>query len=134
MYNRYIIEEIKRICPHEVTLNTCVRPPAEEVVEPVPKDRLQTIRKRMEQELPGIPIVVVPKRTATRSKLLREEELRQEILTTLKVRPCTQFDLSDMLGLNPAEIGKYLARLVESGKIARRIQEGQLYYLEAKED
>lgn len=130
----YIIEEIKRIRPHEVTLNTCVRPPAEEVVEPVPEDRLQTIRKRMEQELPGIPIVVVPKRTATRSKLLREEELRQEILTTLKVRPCTQFDLSDMLGLNPAEIGKYLARLVEDGKIGRRVRAGQLYYLEAKED
>ncbi len=130
----YLIEEIRRIHPHEVTLNTCVRPPTEEGVEPVPEDKLQTIRKRMEQELPGIPVVVVPKRTATRSKLLREDELRQEILRTLKVRPCTPVDLSDTLGINPAEVGKYLARLVEDGKIGRRVQAGELYYLEAKED
>ena len=130
----YIIEEIKRIRPHAVTLNTCVRPPAEEMVEPVPEDKMQTIRKRMEQELPGIPVVVVPKRTATRSKLLREEQLRQEILRTLKVRPCTPVDLSDTLGINPAEVGKYLARLVEDGRIGRRVQAGQLYYVEAKED
>lgn len=130
----YIIEEIKRIRPHEVTLNTCVRPPAEEALEPVPEDTMESIRKRMEQELPGIPIVVVPKRTATRSKLLREEELSQEILRTLKVRPCTPVDLSDTLGINPAEVGKYLARLVEDGRIGRRVQAGQLYYVEAKED
>jgi wyosine [tRNA(Phe)-imidazoG37] synthetase (radical SAM superfamily) len=130
----YIIEEIKRIRPHEVTLNTCVRPPAEEVVEPVPEDTMESIRKRMERELPGIPVVVVPKRAATRSKLLREEELRQEILRTLRVRPCTPVDLSDTLGINPAEVGKYLARLVEDGRIGRRVQAGQLYYVEAKEE
>ncbi len=128
-----LIEKIQVIRPHEVTLNTCVRPPAEPV-DPVPEETLGEIRARMEAELPGIPIVVVPKRTQTRSKLLREEEVSSEILRMFSVRPCTPVDLADTLGLNPAEVGKHLARLVESGKIVRRIQAGQLYYVKAEED
>ncbi len=128
-----LIEKIRVIRPHEVTLNTCVRPPAERV-DPVPEEKLGEIRARMEAELPGIPIVVVPKRTQARSKLLREEEISSEILRMFSVRPCTPVDLADALGLNPAEVGKYLARLVESGKIARRIRAGQLYYVKARED
>ena len=129
----HIIEKVRLIRPHEVTLNTCVRPPAEPV-DPVPEERLQKIRERMEAELPGIPIVIVPKRTQARSKLLCEEEIASEILRMLSVRPCAPVDLADALGLNPAEVGKHLARLVESGEIARRIQAGQLYYVKAKED
>jgi len=129
----YLIEEIKRIRPHEVTLNTCVRPPAEKTLAAVPEDEMMGIRKRMEQELPGIPVVAVPKRTKARSKLLREKALRKEILQTLRVRPCTQADLSNTLGLNPAEVGKYLARLLEEGSIGQRDQGGQRYYLKAEE-
>lgn len=128
-----IIEKIKRIQPHEVTLNTCVRPPAE-AVDPIPEAKMQLIRKRMEEDLPRIPVIVIPERTTSRSKLLREDELAEEILRTLKVRPCTPVDLADALGINPAEVGKHLARLVESGKIGRRVQAGQLYYVKARED
>ncbi len=123
-----IIEKIRMIRPHEVNLNTCVRPP-EEPVDPVPEGRLEEIRARMERALPGIPILVVPKRTPSRSKLLREEEISGEILRMLAVRPCTTVDLSDSLGINPAEVGKYLARLGEAGKIERRMQGGKLYYV-----
>ncbi len=123
----HIIEKIRLIRPHEVNLNTCVRPP-EEPVDPVPEETLLKIRERMEGELSGIPILVVPQRTASRSRLLREDELKEEILKTLNVRPCTPVDLSDALGINPAEVGKYLARLAEEGKIDRRVQAGQLYY------
>lgn len=123
----HLIEKIGFIRPHEVNLNTCVRPPRE-AVDPVPEEKLEAIRERMEGELSGIPILVVPQRTASRSRLLREDELKEEILKTLNVRPCTPVDLSDALGINPAEIGKYLARLAEEGKIDRRVQAGQLYY------
>lgn len=123
----YLIEKIGLIRPHEVNLNTCVRPP-EEDVDPVPQEKLYEVRERMEAELPEIPILIVPKRTASRSKLLREEEISTEILRILSVRPCTPTDLSDSLGINPAEVGKYLARLTESDKIGRRVQEGEVYY------
>ncbi|MCK4600087.1 radical SAM protein [Candidatus Bipolaricaulota bacterium] len=123
----HLIEKIRLIDPHEVNLNTCVRPP-EEPVDPVPEETLLKIRERMEVELPKIPIVIVPKRTHSRSRLLREEELSGEILQLLAVRPCTPTDLSDALGINPAEVGKYLARLAEEGKIGRRVQASQLYY------
>ncbi len=122
-----IIEKIRMIKPHEVNLNTCVRPP-EEPVDPVPEEKLDEIRARMETALPGIPIVVVPTRTKSRSKLLREEEISAEILRILGVRPCTPTDLTDSLGINPAEVGKYLARLAEAGKIGRRVHKGRLYY------
>jgi len=123
----HLIEKIGFIRPHEVNLNTCVRPPRE-AVDPVPEEKLEAIRERMEGELPGIPILAVPQRTASRSKLLREDELKEEILKTLNVRPCTPVDLSDALGINPAEVGKYLARLAEEGKIDRRVQAEKLYY------
>ncbi len=123
-----IIKKVRMIRPHEVNLNTCVRPP-EEPVDPVPEGRLEEIRARMERALPGIPILVVPKRTPSRSKLLREEEISGEILRMLAVRPCTTVDLADSLGINPAEVGKYLARLGEAGRIERRMQGGKLYYV-----
>jgi len=122
-----IIEKIRTIRPHEVNLNTCVRPP-EEPVNPIPEEELDEIRIRMEAILPGIPIVVVPKRTKSQSKLLREEEISAEILRILAVRPCTTTDLTDSLGINPAEVGKYLARLAEADKIGRRVHKGRLYY------
>jgi len=122
-----LIEKIRMIRPHEVNLNTCVRPP-EAPVDPVPEEKLDEIRARMEAALPQIPIVIVPKRTASRSKLLREEEISAEILRILSVRPCTPTDLTDSLGINPAEVGKYLARLAEAEKIERRGQGGGLYY------
>mgnify|MGYP001065931935 CR=1 FL=1 len=123
----HLIDKIRLIRPHEVNLNTCVRPP-EEDVDPVPEEKLGEIRKRMEEGLPGIPIIIVPKRTTSRSKLLREDEVSTEILRILSVRPCTPTDLSDSLGINPAEVGKYLARLAERDKIARRVRGGRVYY------
>ena len=122
-----IIEKIRLIRPHEVNLNTPVRPP-EETIDPVPEARLLEIRARMEQALPQIPIVIVPPRTQARSKLSREKEISKEILNILSVRPCTPTDLTDSLGINPAEVGKYLARLVEVEKIGRRVQGGKFYY------
>ncbi len=127
-----IIEKIGMIRPHEVNLNTCVRPP-EEPVNPISEEKLDEIRVRMEAALPGTPIVVVPKRTKSQSKLLREEEISAEILRILAVRPCTTTDLTDSLGINPAEVGKYLARLAESGKIERRVHKGRLYYAVSKD-
>lgn len=124
---RDLTEKIREIRPHEVNLNTCVRPP-EEPVDPVPERTLEKIRAHMERALPGIPILVVPKRTESRSKLSREEGIADEILHVLAVRPCTTVDLADSLGINPAEVGKYLARLGEAGKIERRMQGGRLYY------
>ncbi len=122
-----IIEKIRMIHPHEVNLNTCVRPP-EEPVDPVSEEKLEEIRSRMETALPGIPVVVVQKRTKSRSKLLREEEISAEILRILAVRPCTTNDLTDSLGINPAEVGKYLARLAEADKIKRIVHKENLYY------
>lgn len=123
----YIIEKIASIHPHEVNLNTCVRPP-EEDVDPVSDEKLHEISARMRRELPKIPIIIVPKRTTSRSKLLREDEISTEILRMLSVRPCTPTDLSDSLGINPAEVGKYLARLSERDEISRRVREGRVYY------
>ena len=111
-----------------MNLNTCVRPP-EEPVNPVSEERLHDIRRIMENALPSIPIVVVPKKTRSQSKLLREEEISSEILGILAVRPCTTADLTDSLGINPAEVGKYLARLAEADRIRRTVHKETLYYV-----
>ena len=122
-----LIERVRAIEPCEVDLNSPVRPP-EEPVDPVPAEQLNRIQARMEAALPGIPIVVVPQRTSSRSKLARADEIEAEIIRILAVRPCTTVDLSDSLGINPAEVGKYLARLAEAGRIERRTRDGKSYY------
>ena len=127
-----IIEGIRMIRPHEVNLNTCVRPP-EEPVDQISGEELDEIRTQMEDSLPGIPIMIVPRRTKSQSKLRREEEISAEILSILAVRPCTTTDLTDSLGVNPAEVGKYLARLADADKIMRRVHKGRLYYAISKD-
>ena len=127
-----IIDRIGEIRPDEVNLNTCVRPP-EEPVEALSEAKLQEIRERMEEALPEMKIRVVAKRTASRSKLPGEGEISRQILDVLSVRPCTTTDLCDSLGINPAEVGKYLARLADDRRIERLTRGGRLFYTTSKD-
>ena len=123
-----IIEKIKLISPHEVHLNTAVRPPAEEWVEPLTPLELERVKLQMEQELPDQVIKVVPQQTARRSRLLQEDEILEEMIKLLTIRPCTIADIANITGLNPSEVGKYLEHLFEGEWILRRERDGEEYY------
>ena len=129
-----IIEKIRLISPHEVHLNTAVRPPAEEWVEPLTHLELGKLKLQMERELPGQVIKVVPRRTArrSRSRLLREDEILEEVIKLLTIRPCTTADVAHITGLNPSEVGKYLEHLLEGEQILRRGQGDEEYYYVSK--
>lgn len=128
-----IIEKIKLIKPHEVHLNTAVRPPAEEWVEPLTQAELRELELQMEQELPGQIIRVVPRQTTQRSGLLQEDETLEEIIKLLTIRPCTVMDIANTTGLNPSAVGKHLEYLLNEGRVLRKMQDSEAYYHVNKE-
>ena len=46
-----------------------------------------------------------------------DKDYGQTILQTLRRRPCTVQDLSRIVGLHPAEVQKYLRKLLSAGHI-----------------
>lgn len=123
-----IIEKIELIKPDEVHLNTAIRPPAEEWVEPLAQAELEELKLQMKRELPGQVIKVVSRRTSRRSKLLREDEILEEIIKLLKIRPCTTVDIADITGLNLSEVGKYLEHLLDGRQVLRKDKGRKAYY------
>jgi wyosine [tRNA(Phe)-imidazoG37] synthetase (radical SAM superfamily) len=123
----HIIEKVRRIRPSKVTLNTCVRPPAEPV-QALSQKRMGEIRDDMAAALPGMRIELVQERVWAGSKLRGETGIAAQILAILSVRPCTVEDLSEALGRNPSEIGKYIGRLIERGKVKWRARAERVYY------
>jgi len=124
-----IIEKLRLISPHEVHLNTAVRPPAEEWVEPLTPLELERVKLQMERELPRQVIKVVPQRTARRSRLLREGESLEEIYKLLSIRPCTIAEIVSVTGLNPSEVRESLERLLEEGRGLKSERDGEEYYM-----
>jgi wyosine [tRNA(Phe)-imidazoG37] synthetase (radical SAM superfamily) len=117
---RNFIPLIERINPDRVQLNTVVRPPAEEGVHQVSRDAMERIRK-----------ILGPK-----AELIVEYDKEyegmppsgEEILATLKRRPCSLTDLVSCTGLHRNEILKYLTAFKEKGVITATLRNGETYY------
>jgi DNA-binding transcriptional ArsR family regulator len=66
---------------------------------------------------------------ASRRKIVSfSRDIEENILSTLKRRPCTAEDLSQVLGLHLNEITKYLQALLEIGKIETEEQERGIFF------
>lgn len=118
-------EVIAEIGPDAVHLNTVVRPGVEEYAYPLPYERLSTIAKELGE---GVEVITRPPQRAAPS---HRENLEEQVLRTLKVRPLTLEDLSRSLGLHEMEALKVLDQLADEGKITSRIFDHRIYY-EAK--
>jgi wyosine [tRNA(Phe)-imidazoG37] synthetase (radical SAM superfamily) len=129
----HVIEKVRRIRPTKVTLNTCVRPPAEPV-QALSEGEMRGIKDRMAGALRRIPVELIQGRVSAGSKGAGESGIAEEFLSILSVRPCTVEDLAQALGLNPSEIGKHIRQLMGEGKVKRCERAHQIYYSAAKED
>jgi wyosine [tRNA(Phe)-imidazoG37] synthetase (radical SAM superfamily) len=101
---------IQKINPDKIQLNALDRPGTEEWVMPAEKKKLEEIASLLDAEI----IAEFKSRKKIKSF---SRDIEENIISTLRRRPCTAKDLSEILGIHLNEINKYLQALIETGKI-----------------
>lgn len=106
-------QNIQKINPDLVQLNSLDRPGTEKWVNPISSEKMKEIANQF-----------YPLKTEIIAKYKSREEINsyrkqneETILSLLKRRPCTESDLLELTGLKINEINKYLGALVSNGKI-----------------
>ena len=117
-----IADQVHRIQPDRIQLNTVTRPPAEGYVFPVPVCLLESIRS-----LFGRRAEVIADFSGTGDSGPRKVPARL-ILSLLARRPCTLEDLAKGLGVHPMEAAKRLESLHKAGRIRIEQTGERLFY------
>lgn len=125
-----ITKKVCEILPSMVFLNSPVRPPSESWVEPLTDHEMEKVKFKMEAEIPqDVDIQIVSKVSQSKSQILNKKDVSNEILRLLSVRPCTSQEISNTMGININEVGKYIERLLNTGKISVRTSNNEIYYM-----
>jgi wyosine [tRNA(Phe)-imidazoG37] synthetase (radical SAM superfamily) len=112
------------ILPDRVQLNTVVRPPAADGVQPVSPERLAEIAAYLGprcEVIADFPEKLPAGREASPSDRL--------IFEAVKRRPMTLCDLAAALDVFPTVVVPYIARLMTAGTIQSRLYRGRLFYV-----
>ena len=115
---------IKDIAPDQVQLNTLDRPGTESWIEPVSKNRMKEIAEYFKP----LPVEIIAKFQSRNKIRSYHKDVEQQIIETIKRRPCTDKDLSEMLGIHINEINKYLSELLHEGSVTTQQQERGTFF------
>lgn len=117
-----LADAIQEINPAKVQLNTVVRPPAEDSAQPVTENELEAVKKML----------------GGRAEIISEYDKKQivaykiktesEIIKLVQRRPTTLTDLSNSLGIHPAEAVKYIEALTQKGLIGYKKYGKEKFY------
>jgi pyruvate-formate lyase-activating enzyme len=102
---------VRKIAPTKVQLNTVSRPPCEEYARPVPPERLAALANLFDPPAEVISEAVL----AGGLGIPAAEVPDAEILSLIRIRPCTAEAVAAGLGLHVHESAKRLAALVDRG-------------------
>ncbi|MCF7854650.1 MAG: radical SAM protein [Candidatus Pacebacteria bacterium] len=116
-----IAELVKTIEPDEVHLNTAVRPPAEDFVQPLSRERMEQLT-----DLFHPPAKIIAEFPLDKSAHIAATE--ETIMEMLQRRPCTARQIADVFGMHLNEVSKYLGKLSRSGRIGTRSMHDDTYY------
>lgn len=117
-------EVIKKIKPEKVQLNTLDRPGVVSWIKPASDDSLKHISLLITHNN-----VEIAKKPAERlSSEVFSGDVSELILNTIKRRPCTLEDISEITALHINEINKYLGVLVEKNLISESSGERGVFY------
>ncbi|MBI9075578.1 MAG: radical SAM protein [Desulfatibacillum sp.] len=117
-----IQEAIARIKPDKVQINTLDRPGTEDWVQASPPISL----KRAREILEGAEVVAKAVAASPEAGDLRHKE--DQILATIRRRPCTVPDLVRALGMHESQVRKHLAGLEQAGTVISQRQARGLFY------
>jgi len=116
-----IAEWAQSIRPDRIQLNTAVRPPAEDFVYPMPKEKLEHL---VDYFTPKAEVIAEFSSDFSPSTRANEET----ILAMLQRRPCTIKEISAVLGLHLNEVSKYIGKLERTRQIRVQSINGESYY------
>ena len=113
----------EEIAPDRIHLNTAVRPPAEDFVYPVPKDRMELFA----QMFGGTAEVIADyDHVHDRSE---SSVTCQDVLDLLKRRPCSIDDVAQGLAIHRNKVLKHLGQLVKKDTITTGTNNGKVFYI-----
>jgi len=115
---------LKKINPDKVQLNTLDRPGTVSGISAVTKDRLEKISESLGFD--NVEIIAAFRDQKT--EVVFRKDMKEAILETIGRRPCTLEDLSSILGKHINEINKYLSKLENEGKIKVVFQKRGNFY------
>jgi len=104
---------IQKIKPDIIQLNTLDRPGTENWVKSLPREKLDQIVNFFQP----LPVEIISNPKARKQIQSFNQNISDQILETIKRRPVTDKDLSQILNLHLNELNKYLSELIDDGKI-----------------
>ncbi len=117
-------ETSHKIKPDLVQLNTLDRPGTENWVKSVSREKLKEISGFFK----SIPVEIIAK-TETRKQIQSfNQNIADQILETIKRRPCTDTELSKILNLHLNELNKYLSELIDNKVITSERKERGIFF------
>jgi len=115
----------EQIVPDRIQLNTAVRPPAEDFVEPVPRDNIAALCDLFR---PAAEVIA----DFNIEKDIKIQTNRETILSMLKRRPCTAKQIAGAFGMHLNEVLKYLGDLTSKKQVSEKRKNGELYFTAVK--
>jgi wyosine [tRNA(Phe)-imidazoG37] synthetase (radical SAM superfamily) len=108
--------------PDRIHLNTAVRPPAEDFVAPLSRERLASLCHLFRP-----PAEVIAEFEAKQGVEIHATQ--EEIYSMLQRRPCTAQEVAKTFSMHQNEVSKYLGQLLREKRIQARRMNALLYYL-----
>lgn len=117
-----LVDQVRRIRPERVQLNTVCRPPAEDYAAGIPPERMAELARLFEPEAE----VISDFRGVHQQAEFAAS--REDLIELLQRRPCTAGDIADGLQMHLNAVAKYLEDLVVQGEVETWRREGMVYY------
>ncbi|MEA3240067.1 MAG: radical SAM protein [Pseudomonadota bacterium] len=118
-----LTKAFQRLQPDKIQLNTVARPGAYQEAQSVSREFLQQVQKRWGERAEIIASF------SSNQLNYSQQDSRQQIVNTLKRRPCTVQDLASSCAMVPAEVVKFLDLLKNEGTVRASVHEGVTFFV-----
>ena len=115
---------LQKINSEKIQLNTLDRPGTESWVKTATKERLEHIVNFLKP----LPVEIIAKFNSRQQIKSFNKNIENQILETIRRRPCTDKDLTEMLGIHLNELNKYLSELLNKNLIKSEIEERGTFF------
>lgn len=112
----------EKIAPDCIHLNTAVRPPSEDFVMPLSKEKMSAL----------VPLFQARTEVAAAFSPVRRRQIRGNeatILAMLQRRPCTAGQIADGFDMHLNTVSKYLGKLLQSHRIRAERRKTDVFYV-----
>ncbi len=117
-------QKIQEIKPDIVQLNTLDRPGTESWIRPVSGEKLQKIA----EFLKPLPVEIIAKFKTKNKVKIFQKNIEEQILETIRRRPCTDLDLTNILNIHFNELQKYLSEMSDKDLIKTEVKERGTFF------